>query len=312
MVTAQHEALHRIFREDAELFARAMQRVFDVEVPVPDGVTILNADLTETQPLERRADSVILVQFMIENPNGRYILVVESQTDPDRKKKWSWPYYIAYLRDKYECPVVLLVVCSKAATAEWARARITSGLPGLICMWVEPVVLGPGNVPAITDLAEAQDDIWFAVLSALTHSRSQRVREILEVLAEALTTIDNQSAEFFAEFTEQGLAGTSSRDIWRNMMRGLRYPYPSQMRIEAREEGLAEGREEGLAEGREEGLAVGAVRTRVEDILRILARRGLEVPAETRQVIEACTDMGKLEIWFDRSLVIDDIADLFA
>jgi hypothetical protein len=214
------------------------------------------------------------------------------------------PYYIAYLRDKYECPVVLLVVCSKAATAEWARTRITSGLPGLICMWVEPVVLGPGNVPAVTDLAEAQEDIWFAVLSALTHSRSRRAHEILEVLAEALTTLDNESAGFLAEFTEQGLAGTSSRDIWRKMMLGLRYPYPSQMRIEAREEGLAEGREE----GREEG----SVRTRVEDILRILARRGLEVPAETRHVIEACTDMGKLETWFDRSLVIDDIADLFA
>jgi hypothetical protein len=89
MVTAQHEPLHRIFRKDAELFARAMQRVFDVDVPVPDGVTILNTEMTETEPLERRADSVILVQFMIENPDGRYILVVESQTDPDRKKKWS-------------------------------------------------------------------------------------------------------------------------------------------------------------------------------------------------------------------------------
>jgi hypothetical protein len=120
------------------------------------------------------------------------------------------------------------------------------------------------------------------------------------VLAEALTALDNESAEFFAEFAEQGLAGTSSRDIWRKMMRSLRYPYPSQMRVE------------GLAEGRVEGLAEGSVRTRVEDILRILARRGLEVPAETRQVIQACTDMGKLETWFDQSLVIDDIADLLA
>ena len=36
--------------------------------------------------------------------------------------------YIAYLPDKSECPVVLLVVCNDAVTAEWARTRIAIGL----------------------------------------------------------------------------------------------------------------------------------------------------------------------------------------
>ena len=57
--TAQHEALHRIFQRDEALFARAVARVFNVLVPAPVDVTVLGTDLTETEPMERRPDSVL-------------------------------------------------------------------------------------------------------------------------------------------------------------------------------------------------------------------------------------------------------------
>jgi len=146
--TSQHEALHRIFLQDEALFARAAAQVLGVIVQEPERVTVLNNDLTTVEPLERRADSVLMAEWLVDDPDGRYILIVESQTDPDGARRRRWPYYIAYLQDKYGCPVVLLVVCSKKATARWARQPIEIGLPDLIVMIVHPVVLGPDNVQA--------------------------------------------------------------------------------------------------------------------------------------------------------------------
>jgi hypothetical protein len=81
----------------------------------------------------------------------------------------------AYLHDKYECPVVLLVVCNDAATADWARTPITIGLGGLTCMIVLAWVLGPDNLVPITDPAQAKEDVGLAVLAAITHSRSKSI-----------------------------------------------------------------------------------------------------------------------------------------
>jgi len=64
--TAQHEALHRIFQRDEALFARAVARVFNVMVSAPIDVTVLGTDLTETEPMERRPDSVLQAEFIAE------------------------------------------------------------------------------------------------------------------------------------------------------------------------------------------------------------------------------------------------------
>jgi hypothetical protein len=186
MVTGTHEAHHSIFRHDDDLFPEVMEQVFGLVLGKAARVTCLSTDLTERQPLERRVDSVLLAELLVEDKGSKYIVVVEAQTDPDDKKWWSWPYYIAYLRARYECPVILLVVCTKPATEQWARAEITSGLGELICMRVTPAVAGPGNVEPVTDLDKARANVGFAAFSALTHSRMGSGREILEVLAEAL------------------------------------------------------------------------------------------------------------------------------
>jgi hypothetical protein len=105
--TSQHEALHRIFLQDEALFARAAAHILGIVVQEPQQVTVLSNDLTTVKPLERRADSVLMAEWLIDDPAGRYILIIESQTDPDETRLRRWPYYIAYLHDKYECPVVL-------------------------------------------------------------------------------------------------------------------------------------------------------------------------------------------------------------
>jgi hypothetical protein len=316
MVTAEHEALHKIFQHDTELFARTMRHVFAVRVPVPRHVSIMNTDFTEVRPHLRRGDSVLLAELLVEDPDNQYVMIIESQTDPDDEKAYRWPYYVAYLHDKYQCPVVLLVVCSKAGTAEWAREPIVVGLPGLLCMTVRAIVLGPDNVPTITDLAMARDDVGFAVFSALTHSRSERVGVILETLAAALGTIDAETASLLAEFTEAGLGSTDGVTIWRGLMATQTYPYVSHLRSQGREEGrqegLAEGRSEGRAEGRSEGRAEGRAEARAADIVRLLDKRGIEMAPADRELVLACRDAETLDVWLDRVLTISRISELFA
>jgi hypothetical protein len=302
--TSQHEALHRIFLQDEALFARAAAHILGIVVQEPQQVTVLSNDLTNIKPIERRPDSVLMAEWLIDDPAGRYILIVESQTEPEEAKLRRCPYYIAYLHDKYECPVVLLVVCSKKRTASWARQPIVIGLPDLTCMLVHPVVLGPDNVPAVTDIAEAGLDVTYAVFSALTHSRSSQVGAILEALAGALKAIDREIALTLVEITEAGLSGTAAQQKWRELMTKQLTPYVSEFRRQGIEEGRAVGLEEGLAEGR--------AKSRAEDILRILDKRGIAVDDDSRDQIVSCTDLDTLGAWLDRSLTATQVSDLFA
>jgi hypothetical protein len=244
----------------------------------------------------RRGDSILLAEFLVEDKDDKYVVIVESQMRPDEEKERRWPYYIAYLHDKYQCPVVLLVVCNDEATAGWARTPITVGLPGLTCMIVLAWVLGPDNIAPITDPVEAKEDVGFAVLAAITHSRSRQINGILEALAEALDTIEPSTASVMAELIEAGLGNTDGLSIWRALMTTTTYPYVSQLRSLGRQEGREEGREEGRAEA----------------VVQVLDSRHIEVPDADRERILACRHSDRLTAWLGKAAVITDISELFA
>jgi hypothetical protein len=62
------------------------------------------------------------------------------------------------------------------------------------------------------------------------------------------------------------------------------------------------GMRRGLARGRAEG--------RAEDVLRILAARGVHVTDEARQRILSCMDLATLDRWFDRALKASTLSDV--
>lgn len=291
----QHEALHRIFTHDKDLFARTIRHVLGKEVPGPLNVSSLSTDYTVVEPVhERRGDSALLAELLVEGRDDRFIILIESQTEPDRQDaRYRWPFYCAYLHDKYRCPVLLVVVTSSEETARWARKRFEIGLPGLTCLTLQAIVLGPDNVPAITDPQAAANDPGFAVFSAITHSRSAEIGGILETLAGALAVADAKTGSLLAEFTEAGLGeGTIGRTIWRNLMATRTYPYVSELRSQGREEGRAEAR--------------------ALDIERLLDKRGIAMTAADRERITSCRDGETLDVWLDRVLTISEIAELFA
>ncbi|MFI7501115.1 hypothetical protein ACIBVL_21940 [Streptomyces sp. NPDC049687] len=295
MVSSSHEAMHRIFQKDPALLTRALQQVLRIPFPEPHDFAALNVDLTEIEPIERRVDTLLRA----ETGEGTYLLVVESQGRPDDRKRRSWPYYLAYLLEKYHCDPVLIVVTQNSATARWAAEPIRVGVRGMPSLTVQPFVLGPDNVPVIADEREAARDLPLAVLSAMTHGRGPQAVGILESLAAALRTIDADSAAVLVQFVDSCLADPQAQQLWRDLMTTMQYFWRHPLAQEVREQGREEGREEGRAQ------------ERADNILRNLRWRHIEVPDSVRDRVLASTDMDELGLWLDRSYQVTDAHSLF-
>ncbi|WP_040800559.1 hypothetical protein [Nocardia higoensis] len=291
MPGSSHEAMHRIFQHDPGVFARAF-RALDLPFPDPIDVALLPTDLTETRPLERRVDTLL----RIGTAEGDFLLLVEAQHKPDPGKPPAWAYYLAHLHSKYLLPPVLLVVCQDENTERWASGPFTIGPRQWPSLVARPLVLGPDNVPIVTDVAEAAIDVPLAALSAITHAHHPCIGAILKSLAAALRGIDDEDAAIVAELTELGLGTSPAADTWRQMMSVDLSFFRSQTSQRIREE----GREEGLASGQ------------AVSVLRVLDRRGIEVADADRERILGCADTETLTRWLDRALTAESVAEVFA
>ncbi|MFI7002655.1 hypothetical protein [Nocardia sp. NPDC050175] len=299
MVGSQHEALHRIFQHHPEMFARAFHAL-NVPLGDPSEVALLPTDLTEIRPLERRVDT--LLRFT--TPSGKFLLLVEAQGEDDPDKPSAWAYYLAHAHAKYRLPAVLLVVCHDRRTAEWAARTAQLGpsfWAGSLTM--SPLVLGPDNVPVVTDPAIAAADVPLATLSAMTHAKDPCIDAILKSLAAALRGIDEEDAHVFAELTELGLGIGQAAETWRHLMS----LDPSFFRSETSQRLREEGRTVGLAEG----LTKGKTKAVVRSILDILDARSIEVPPDAHLRITSCEDQDVLRAWLRRSATVPNAADLF-
>ncbi|MFD5472433.1 hypothetical protein [Streptomyces sp. NPDC127105] len=287
MVSSSHEALHRVFQKDPALLTRAFQHVLRVPFPEPRDFAVLNADLTEIEPVERRVDTLMRV----ETDAGAYLLVVEAQGKKDESKRSSWPYYLAYLYAKYRCEPVLIVITQSSSTARWAARPIRLGVPGWHSLTVRPLVLSPENVPLIVDEKEAERDVPLAVLSAMTHGRGPQAAAILEPLATALRTIDAESAAVFVQFVDSCLADPQAKEIWRDLMTAIHYFFRHPVAEQVREEGRVE--------------------ESAEMTLNILEWRGIPVPDAVRERVLACADREQLKAWARRAVHATSAEELF-
>ncbi|MQY28349.1 hypothetical protein [Nocardia aurantia] len=289
MVSAQHEAMHRVFQTDPGIFARAT-RTLDLPFPDPLAVELLSVDLTTIEPIERRVDTLLRILTAA----GTFILAVEAQRSYDPDKSATWPYYVAYVHNKYELPVVLLVITDDVATARKIRTLPPIGHPFHPTLALHPIVLGPAELPVITDIATAAHDIPLAVLSAIAHADDPRIDEILTALAKAMKQIDSGDGDDFADLTELGLGDSPAGDLWRKIV-SVEMFYRSKTAKQL------------WAAARDEGVAEGVANT----LLRILDRRGIEVPGDIRARIVDTQDVDLLETWVDRAFTVTSAADLF-
>ncbi|MFE6164725.1 hypothetical protein ACFQ7F_38110 [Streptomyces sp. NPDC056486] len=296
-----HEASHRIFQERPEILVPIFE-ILGIPLPEKAAVDVITPDTTENRPLERRVDSVLRIQ---PSDGDDFLLAIEAQGRREKEKESSWPYYIAYLRAKYDLPVLLLVVCWSRSTAKWATGPFTCGARGWTAQSTRPLVVGPDNVPVITEQRAVEENLAMASFSALTHSRGPEVMAILEPLARVVQGSDTKAVKYFGDLIEVCLGETPAGENWRELMGFVTY-FPGRGTV--RETAYLEGKAEGIAEGVAEGIA----EERVVTILRILEQRHVPLPDDARERITTCTDLETLARWRDRAITVTDADALFA
>ncbi|MWA06849.1 hypothetical protein F8568_042205 [Actinomadura sp. LD22] len=238
-------------------------------------------------------------------------LIVEVQQEPSEAKRKQLPRYAASLWLMLNCPVTLLCICPDAATAKFFAKPITTELPGYV---LEAVVLGPDDVPAISDASEAATHPEVAVLSVLVH----REQKVAEAFVGGLSLMSDDHATQYYEYA-YGMASLPVRRTLEELMTSTNWPVYSPFarehfgrgKSEGLAEGRAEGRIEGRAEGRTEGRAEGRTEGRAEALLLLLEARNLNASGSVIKRILLCKDTEMLEKWIRRAALIEKVEDLF-
>ncbi|MGW0063987.1 hypothetical protein ACWDTT_29130 [Streptosporangium sandarakinum] len=290
MPTREHEIWLELIQERPSLAVDLLGCVRPDAVPDFARARVESADLNEHKPTEYRADTV--VSLLDEATATVAAVIIEVQRRKDPGKPWSWPAYLATLRARLRCPVLLLVISPRTDTAAWCAHPITLGHPGLT---LTPLVLGPDQIPAITDPCQAQANPELAVLSALVHGDGATGEKILAAMLQGLDHIEFDQAQGYIDEV-LAMLPVAARQILEAMMRTGTREYKS----EYARHYFGQGKAQGIAEGE------------AKMLLHVLAGRGIEVPEDARARILECTDPAQIERWGRRAGTVDTIDELFA
>lgn len=241
MPSLQHEALLELFRNRPALAPELLRDALQVELPKYTEARIASADLNQVQPTEYRADLVVLLL----DDKPVLGIVVEVQLDHDDRKDYVWPAYVATLRARLECPVLLLVVATDESTSRQAGRIVDLGGGNLF----RPLVLGPSGVPVVTDEAIARADPELAVLSAMSHGQDadvECVTRIAIVALQASRELGWEHAKLYSDLIDRALSEAARRALQTMAIPNYQYQGPTFRKIFA--EGKAEGKTEGKAD----------------------------------------------------------------
>jgi hypothetical protein len=157
-----------MFRDQPAFVADVLGDVLGITIPDYTEALVPSSDLTEVAPTEYRADAVVTLS----DDSGLVLaVIVEAQLRIDARESQTWPVYVATLHASLGCPIILLSVCPTPAVASWCAEPIVICTPGLT---LTPIVLGPNEIPVVTDPDQAKRHPELAVLSAMTHGARHR------------------------------------------------------------------------------------------------------------------------------------------
>jgi hypothetical protein len=66
-----------------------------------------------------------------------------------------------------------------------------------------------------------------------------------------------------------------------------------------------------LQQGEEKGLEKGAVASKIEDLVKVIRARDLEIAPAQLELVTSCTDLSQLAVWFDRALDAKTTEEIF-
>lgn len=306
MPSLLHEILVALFRNRPTLAAEILRGPLGLDVPSFQRAQIEESALTTMTPTSFAADLVVTLQ----RDKAVLGIVVEVQLAVDKSKPASWLAYLANLYAKIEAPVALLVIATSDRVAKWCARPLTYG-PGEFRMC--PFVLGPSEVPIVTDRDAANEAPELAVLSALAHSQGPYAFDVGRAALHAASYLDNDRSRLYSDLI---LAKSAARrELEEMLMIPANYKPQSDLfkrwYAEGLEQGLEQGLEEGRERGREEGRQRGRLEAKAEALLVLLQARGLFLNEATSAKVRECADIEILDAWFRRAATATTIDEVF-
>ncbi|WP_141579940.1 hypothetical protein [Actinomadura sp. WMMA1423] len=284
MPTNEHELPLEMVRNRPQLVPELLRSVFGLDVSGHARATLASESYADANPAELRCDATVLLG----DPHSPLLgVVVESQLRPLKQKSYSWPAYLASLRLRRRCPVILLVLCPDQNTARGCAVPIEMGHPGWI---LEPLTVHPGMLPPITDPNQAHRLPELAVLSAPAHVEGPDAEAVLHGLAAALGSLSGDIGPLYHDYVMSRFSD-AARKLMEDTVKLDNYEWQSEFAMTHRAEGRAEGE--------------------VKALLLLLEARGLDVPEDVRARVEGCTDPEQIERWIQRAVSADTAEDLF-
>lgn len=286
-----HEALVQLVRAAPTMVPLLLRPALG---GLPDAAATVVAEVTAAELVnldlpEHRADAVIRV-----GPAERplEVFVVEVQGETSARKRRVWPLYVAGFAVRFGCPVTLVVFALDAEVAAWCAEPIDVGRGRCV---LRPLVLGPRDIPVITDPVIAAANPELAVLSVAAHGREPGAELIALAALSACERLDTQDGLHYADFINAFL-GDLARAALRQIMQlnDDRNPFFS-----------PEFRARWFKE-RSEGEAAGAAR-----ILLKLLRQRWTVPDAVVERVLACQDVDQIDAWSGRLLNAATLAEVF-
>ncbi len=296
MPSTTHQGLVELFRVRPLLAAELIASATPVTLPLIVAASPMEAALDQLVPVEFRADLVIELYDAAGMLQGAIVLEVQLAIDAD--KPWSWPVYVAAVRARKRCPVWLLVIAPDEWVARWARTpiRMAPGAPTL-----QPLVLGPDELPPITDPEVALQHPELTLLAAVAHGHRAEVAQVLPALPAALHALDAEHRAGYLSMLLEALAPALRKRLEALMVHpsfaAIKLPSPWQ-------EILDETRNKAETEGE----ARGEARGKADAVLSVLAARDIAVSDEVRAQVLACADLATLDRWLRRAATLKTAA----
>lgn len=308
----KHQSLIKLISASPRLVVELVRRYFGFRIP--DRVKLLRGpEVIRVLGSERIADGVLVIQ---RHNKIHEAMVLEVQLRVARGKRKAWALYVVGTWAELGSPTTLVVLTPSQRVARWASEAIDLGRGKAV---IQPLVLGPRQIPAEMSLAEARARPDALALSVLVHGHKRGsiglsrtalkvARELLasgdeerKVLADLIVGAVNEGVRKIVE-AEMIVDGEEwFSDIVGNFMKG-------------RSEGRKEGRKEGLEKGLEEGLQKGRKEAEIESVKNalwvVLETRGLRASAAQRARIEGCRNRRQLEAWLRRAVLAKDVTEV--
>ncbi|MBI5480391.1 MAG: hypothetical protein HY906_16125 [Deltaproteobacteria bacterium] len=282
-----HYALLVPFQHRPALAAELLRSVFRLPLPAARVAHIDDAAVSRVIPTEHRPDLVVV--------NGRRVpafgVVLEVQLGRSPQKSFVWPLYHAALRVRLSAPVALLVVTPRAPVAEWARATIDTGQPGGA---FAPLVLGPDNLPRVTDVEQACGAVQLALLGALVHGQAPDGRDVVITALKAANNLRRLDIERASQYHDLVLGVLPEEQ--RRAVEAAMASAPDPHYVSEYSRRLTQRWLEGKAEA----------------VLTVLSARGLRVPARERARLLGCDDPATLDAWIAAAATAESVTDVLA